>query len=150
MNTEKLNHWLSLAANVGVIAGILFLVLELRQTNELMDAEARFNRLSVATENTDKILENPELSELILKDRGNQELTALEQYRLNLFAGRMLQTREWAFRELPRSELPSARWRSATEGFPTLRKVYESNRGSYNPEFEGWFDDNIINKIPTE
>ena len=44
MKIKKLNDWLTLLANVGVIAGILFLGYELRQNNELMRAEARADR----------------------------------------------------------------------------------------------------------
>jgi hypothetical protein len=41
MNADRLNKWLSLAANFGVIAGIIFLGLELRQNSELMRAQSR-------------------------------------------------------------------------------------------------------------
>jgi len=41
MNTDRLNKWLTLAANIGVIAGIIFLALELRQNSGLMKAQSR-------------------------------------------------------------------------------------------------------------
>ena len=41
MNMEKLNHWLMLAANVGVIAGIVFLAIEIRQNTDMMRAQTR-------------------------------------------------------------------------------------------------------------
>ena len=34
MNSQKLNDWLTLAANVGVIAGIVILAIEIRQNYE--------------------------------------------------------------------------------------------------------------------
>ena len=33
---------ITIVANIGVIAGIVFLVVELRQNNQLMETEARF------------------------------------------------------------------------------------------------------------
>lgn len=39
METDKLNGWLVLAANVGVIVGLLLLVYEIRQNTELMRGE---------------------------------------------------------------------------------------------------------------
>jgi hypothetical protein len=44
MDTEKLNRWLSLLANVGVIAGILLLAWEVRQNQESLD---QANRIAV-------------------------------------------------------------------------------------------------------
>jgi len=41
MNLEKLNTWLTLSANVGVIAGIVFLAYELGQNREMMRAQTR-------------------------------------------------------------------------------------------------------------
>lgn len=35
MNSDKLNHWLTLGANIGVLAGIVFLALEIRQNSDL-------------------------------------------------------------------------------------------------------------------
>ncbi len=41
MNTEALNRWLTLTANVGVIAGIVFLAVEIRQNTDMMRAQTR-------------------------------------------------------------------------------------------------------------
>ena len=41
MATERLHHWLTLAANFGVIAGIAFLVLEIRQNSDIATAQMR-------------------------------------------------------------------------------------------------------------
>ena len=35
MDTKRLNNWLTLAANLGVIAGIVFLAFEIRQSNRI-------------------------------------------------------------------------------------------------------------------
>ena len=41
MNIDKLNQWLTLLANIGVLAGIVFLALELQQNSQLMQAQTR-------------------------------------------------------------------------------------------------------------
>ena len=41
MKVERLNHWLTLLANFGVLAGIVFLALELQQNTEMMRAQSR-------------------------------------------------------------------------------------------------------------
>ncbi len=40
MNTEKLNDWLGIAANLGVILGIVFLVIEINQSTKATAAAA--------------------------------------------------------------------------------------------------------------
>jgi hypothetical protein len=40
MNNSKLNDWMTLTANVAVLAGIVFLGLELQQNNELLRTQA--------------------------------------------------------------------------------------------------------------
>ena len=39
MNSEQLNRWLSLGANIGVVVGIALLVLEINQNTEMMSAQ---------------------------------------------------------------------------------------------------------------
>jgi len=48
MDGLKLNNWLTLAANIGVIAGIVLLVLEIRQNTDLMRAQIAMDRASVS------------------------------------------------------------------------------------------------------
>jgi len=44
MNTEKLNRWLALGANVGVLIGLILLVYEVRQNSALMQAQISMER----------------------------------------------------------------------------------------------------------
>ena len=41
MYFDKLNRWVSLVANIGVVAGIFFLAIELRQSNLATRIQAR-------------------------------------------------------------------------------------------------------------
>jgi len=43
MNLDKVNKWLTLAANLGIITSIIFLVVEVQQNNQQLVAQARFN-----------------------------------------------------------------------------------------------------------
>ena len=44
MNTDRLNRWLALGANVGVLIGLILLVYEVRQNSELMQAQISMER----------------------------------------------------------------------------------------------------------
>ena len=48
MNSEKLSNWLGVLANFGVLVGILFLVLEMRQNQELMQVQIQQSRAELA------------------------------------------------------------------------------------------------------
>ncbi len=41
MTMDKLNNWLTLLANFGVIAGIVFLAIEIQQNTEMMQSQTR-------------------------------------------------------------------------------------------------------------
>jgi len=51
MQLDDLNKWLTLAANVGVLAGIIFLAIELQQNTNMMQAQTR----QAITENSNSI-----------------------------------------------------------------------------------------------
>jgi len=44
MNTDRLNRWLALGANVGVLIGLILLVYEVRQNSDLMRAQISMER----------------------------------------------------------------------------------------------------------
>jgi hypothetical protein len=39
MNTDRLNRWLTLAANLAVFAGLVVLILEIRQSSAIAEAQ---------------------------------------------------------------------------------------------------------------
>ena len=145
MKKLDLGQALTILANVGVIAGIIFLAFELRQNNEFLAAEARFNRLSVSTENWSLLAENDALAQLRYKDINDIEMTPEEQDRWESYLMRVLITREWSFRELPRSELPVEVWRRVTREQSGLHELYEREKDGFDPEFVAWFDENVLN-----
>ena len=48
MNTDKLNTWLSLGANVGVVIGLMLLIIEINQNTEMMQAQINQSRTDTA------------------------------------------------------------------------------------------------------
>lgn len=79
MNTQKLNQWLTLAANIGVILGIAFLAVELNQANTIAQGEARDRNADVILDIAQAISENEKLLGLSVKLRDpNPELSPVE------------------------------------------------------------------------
>ena len=142
-----LDRGISILANLGVVAGIVFLGIELRQNNELMAEQQRFNRLTVASRSQELILEHPHLADLYVKVGGGlDQLTAAERIQMLAWGRRTLDALEWTFRELPRQELPVERWRQITAGEDWRENVWDQNKNGSDPDFVLWMEENIIDQ----
>ena len=61
MNLEKLNHWLTLAANLGVLAGIIFLAIEIQQSTNAQLATSRQQVMEADLVLVTNLIQYPEL-----------------------------------------------------------------------------------------
>ena len=95
MNLDSMNRWLTLAANVGVLAGIIFLAYELQQNTVATRVEAASNFNSSFSEIELFIAGNPEFAELLTKGREGTEINGSDQLRLWVFYNQVL--RQWQF-----------------------------------------------------
>ena len=150
MNSESLNRWLTLGANLGVIAGIIFLAIELRQNNELLAADARFNRLQVTWNGWQSLAENGDLTDLLVATRNGEILEGSDQVRVDAVLMRILVSMDWLYRELPpdspehlymRDEL-----RVVLSGIGADLRIWESRKSGFDPEFVRWVEENVISE----
>ena len=58
MNVDAANRWITLVANVGVIAGIVFLAFQIRQNNELLSVQASYTQFNIVRERRARLIEN--------------------------------------------------------------------------------------------
>jgi hypothetical protein len=98
VNLDTINRWLTLAANIGVMAGIIFLAVELQQNTvatqltAVGSSQGRFSEIELF------IAGNPEFSELLDKGRTGADISEPERLRLEVFYGTVL--RHWQFDHL--------------------------------------------------
>ena len=142
----------SVLANVGVIAGIVFLAFELRQNNELLEAETSFAQINVELERRALLIQNPELIELIMKARAGDALTDNERIRLELVTNNILDGYRWQFREYQAGRLPDGYldlriWHDVWEFQPRLIELFQEDRPRLDPEFVRFVEENILNTI---
>jgi hypothetical protein len=149
LDYEKLNSWLAVLANLGVLIGIFFLAIELRQNNELMEAEARFNRVSASAEAYNIRSTNGELAEIHVKVNKSQPLTDVELYRFESSHMRFLINMEWIFREMPEDstdrKYAERRLASALSN-NQRRSIYLKRIDDFDPDFVSWIEDNILSQ----
>ena len=151
MGVDKVNRWLTLVANVGIIAGILFLALELHQNNELLEADARFNRMRVSWDGWQSLAENGDLTDLIVAAKNGETLTASGRERVDAVTMRILVAFEWTYRELsPESPerayiLEGLRGLFGGGGIGADRRVWETGKSRFDRDFVQWVEDELLN-----
>jgi hypothetical protein len=147
MKSFGLGQFVQTLANVGVIAGIVFLAFELRQNNELMEAEARFNRVTVSREAYNILSTNGELAEIFVKANNNESLTEVEHYRFRSAQMRFLINMEWIFREMP-VDSPERKYAERTMmsamSNKLRRQIFLDNIHRFDEGFVSWVEDNIL------
>ena len=83
MLIEKLNPWLTLISNIGIVLGLVFLALEIRQNAEdtrfAVVSANRMQRIETSRSNRD----SPYIYPILIKDRKGESLTEEEASRLN-------------------------------------------------------------------
>jgi len=69
LNTEPANRWLTLLANLGVLAGIVFLALEVRQANRIAIATTEMSVWGTYVSLNQMAVENDGIAALLVKAR---------------------------------------------------------------------------------
>ena len=82
---EKLNQWLTLAANLGVIAGLIFLGLEIQQNTISTRMAARENATQGHIDYLGYLLDNTVLARANEKLSNNQPVDDLEDNQMRIF-----------------------------------------------------------------
>lgn len=85
VDSDRVTRWLTLAANIGVIVGIVFLVLEMRQTSAIATAQVRLE-YSAGWLSVDGSRQDESFSEVITKSIENPgELSLSEVVQLDAY-----------------------------------------------------------------
>ena len=141
-----------LLANVGVIAGIVFLAMELRQNNSLLAAQASYMQFSVERERRSRTMENrANLTDIVLRASAGEELTPTERSQLQAQNLDTLDAWQWQFRENQAGRLDTRYmniedWRAMWEFSSGIREVYQQTLNRRTPEFIQFMEENIISE----
>ena len=140
---------IEILANVGVIIGIVFLVAELRQSNDMMAAQDRFNRLTLSNEGWRSLAENGDLTELRVRAANNEPLSDVEWRRVDAAVMRVLVNLDWMYRELPGDDPTINQMRQIQRNNfandASYPRVWENRKSAFRPEFVQWMEDNVVN-----
>ena len=123
---DRVNRWLVLFANIGVLTGILFLAYELRQNTVATQMEAASNFQDSFSEIEFFISRNPEFAELLDAGRRGKELPGVSAMRLSVFYGNVLRTWQNAHLQYLAGTLDEGVWLGSRARLAT---VLEQDRG---------------------
>ena len=149
MNMDSVNKWLTLAANLGVISGIVFLAVEIEQNSDQLAAQTRNTMFEAraALEN-DSANNTGGIAEIIAKLRKGELLTDTEGVQIRARRFRTLRTFEYIIQESPSDrvylQVPyMTAVVAADSGLIDLWQI-TSTGGSFDPEFVRFMDEYVL------
>ena len=148
MNSDRLNRWLTLAANVGVLVGIVFLALEIRQNSDHLALQLEFAVPTQKIFEINRDLLDPAVAKILTKAvESPVELSFEEGLVASAFILNTLN--EWEDRYLlhkaglagvvdwQRHIRENIDW---TLGNRFAMEIYKSNRNAFETEFVEYVD----------
>jgi hypothetical protein len=148
MKKIDLGRAISIVADIGVIASVGFLALQLRLNNELMSAEGRQSRTEASESGFRAVAENADLAEIIIKVNQGQKLSAVEELRFRSYWMALLINLQATYRDLRPEELESLlnRYRTYQALLPELSVVWSQNKANLVPAFVELMDTNVFER----
>ncbi len=142
MNLDRLNRWMTLAANIGVLAGIMFLSFELRQNTMASRMEAASDFQDSFSKIEFFIAQSPEFAELLVKGREGEEVSVTGQLRLTVFYGNVLRTWQNSYLQFLSGALDKDLWRGSQTRLSVVLKGdrglvdhWQTNKSQFSPAF---------------
>ena len=81
MNAEKVNTWLSLGANIGVVIGLMLLIIEIGQNTDMMRAQINQSRADTALFQQYSMSDTDYIAPIIAKTMRGEQLSDVEMIR---------------------------------------------------------------------
>lgn len=155
MTLEQYAYIGEIIAAIAVIASLIYIGTELRQNTQALEAQSRFNLVSLRTGMVDILIQDRGLLEALHKYCRGAELSDVERTAVMAQAFRLLETWEWQYGEfqagtLPRDRLPVASWRQLYHEKPVpnaLPEAWKIRRTALHPSFVEFIEENVINSI---
>jgi len=152
VNKINLGQTIAILANLGVIAGIVFLALELQQNNSELASQSRMNFYQMRSDLDNQFIENVGgVGDLLSKARQGEPLSGYDTARLNARNRLILDTLEFMYQEEPRTLENSSGWmRRMLETSPNMPQAWEQNRERYGSDFVQLIDPMIVSAAAQE
>lgn len=152
---RRFENWANMAASLGVLFGIVFLGLEIRQNTEMMRSQARDSITDKQMMFSEWVTTEPEMAVAIVS--AGRGLDQMEQEHLIMYSYFMAGVwREWensyyqyqeGLFDATEFEPRMVRWRSQMQA-PAARILWAGNRDWYSPGFRARVDEIVASLEP--
>ena len=149
---DKLNQWLTLFANLGVLIGIFFLAYEVRQNTVSIQSQTRATLFAGAQEELWKNMEFPDVTVNMFPTE--HELSAEEKVRLDAWLSAAMRGREYAWAEYQSGNVDADHWRNESAVIQVILGTKRTRdwwtniaRDVYRPDFAAEVDE-LIDQTP--
>jgi len=148
MKSERLNWFLTVGANVGVILGLVFLAIQIYQSTLATQATLHLDLVTYGRENAELLASDDELAEIVL--RGEEDLTSLspvERERFLIFTTWRMTVWETAFLNWDTGVVDDRYWNQFDAWYsemvrsrPGYREWWVETRFAFDPIFREHVD----------
>jgi hypothetical protein len=134
MTSDRLNWFLTIAANVGVVLGLGFLALELRQSTLATQATLHLDLVAYGRENAELLLSDEALADIIFRgERDPAALSPLEKQKFHLFTSWRMAVWETAFLNNDSGVVDARYWTGFDAWYSKIAKS--------GPGYQYWWDE---------
>lgn len=150
MKAKRINRWLTLGANFGVLIGIILLLVELHQNSTMMRAQTRYEVSQGIVDLLSLSADNEQLASLLRRADSGEELTPDEnmQFRHRSYAlFRYLENLHYQYRQglFDEAEFSTQRkaWKAYLNSSQAAVTAWCVLRPSVSPEFRSEIDSEL-------
>ena len=149
MDSNKINRWLTLGANLGVLVGIILILIELNQNATMMRGQTR-NDVSVELiDLMSQVVTNPQLASLIHKVESGEVLNPEESIQFlhrEIAMFRYFENVHYQYRQGLYDEAEFSTQREAWRAYKTPARVefWCGYRLTVSPDFRAEMDDLLV------
>ena len=157
MDTDKLNKWLSLSANIGVLIGIVFLAVEIRQNSEAQIRSTTQAAVGNYIGSLERFVDNADLACLYIKGaQGYRSLNGAERLRFSAFYMSFYYQLQEMLRMAEEGSIDADTWEGfqgllkETTQYPGVRQWFSDRRHWFSTHFQDYIDSLIRDNPPIE
>jgi hypothetical protein len=155
LDTDRLNRWLTLGANIGVLIGIAFLAIEIRQNAEMIRAQITQSRAETAIAISGMTVNSEYMPGIRIKVRDGIKLTEEEKLRYRTFIRAILRNQDNYLQQYNQGLIPdhipralAGAIRSIIAESPLALDYWEQTRSAFSDDFIAFVDDVIAKSKP--
>ena len=155
MDKDRLNRWLTLGANVGVIVGLILVAFEINQSGTSLELAASSDGVDNFTQAMEVLVQNEELARLIYKaETSYQDLDDFDRWRVWKYLDGFMSMSQQDYRVYlamndKGEELAFLDdWRENMK-LPMYREYWSNSKGRFSYEFRQ-FIENILRDLDSE